>query len=557
MYRHRLCHLWIDAMKCLLGIFFSLLFIFAAPAAQVVNVQYIHDLIQQRWNITVPKNELLTDSSVVANMEYLLRAIDVANYKLNGWQTTNYVAGAYATTAAADTVAAQQAVDGLIKFIGFPFKLTTIDTADSFQFTISAKGTFYINWGDGKEEFFERTDTSEQLYTHTYDDPGEYIIELDGKATAYSNGSTTPAISFNNNQNIASISGSLGQIFSTLANGTQPKFYYTFGNNPNLTGDIPPALFSGVAGKPTKNMFYGTFYGDKNLSGEIPAGLFSGIKGDPMEGVFYRTFENCSGLSGNIPGGLFDGLFGPPARDMFHATFAGCSGLTGNIPSGLFAGISGAPAQRMYNATFSGCSGLTGAIPNALFGRFDGAPQELMFGNTFFSCSGLTGSIPADLFTGITGQPAKRMFEGTFNVCTGLTGALSPDLFAGLDGVPAEKMFYNTFAGCSGLSGVLPAGLFAGISGDVAPQMFYRTFYNCSKLTGIEDGAFGEFSGTVQNQMFAETFYRNYALTGDSAKSGGKYLYEIWPDATKNYVGGMYTSATGLSDYASIPDVWK
>ena len=69
-------------MKCLLGIFFSLLFIFAAPAAQVVNVQYIHDLIQQRWNITVPKNELLTDSSVVANMKYLLRAIDVANYKL-------------------------------------------------------------------------------------------------------------------------------------------------------------------------------------------------------------------------------------------------------------------------------------------------------------------------------------------------------------------------------------------------------------------------------------------------------------------------------------------
>ncbi|MBR5566862.1 MAG: hypothetical protein IKW09_02030 [Alphaproteobacteria bacterium] len=544
-------------MKWLLGVLFSGLFVFAAPAAQVVNVQYIHDLIQQRWDITVPKNELLTDSSVVANMEYLLRAIDVANYKLNGWQTTNYVASEYATTAAADTVAAQQAVNGLIKFIGFPFKLTTTETTDYFQFTISAKGTFYVNWGDGTEERINRTDTNEELYTHTYDEAGEYTIELDGKATAYSNGSTTPAISFNDNQNIAAISGSLGQIFSTLANGTQPKFYYTFGNNPNLTGGIPPALFSGVAGKPAKNMFYGTFYGDKNLNGEIPAGLFSEIKGDPMEGVFYRTFENCSGLSGGIPDGLFDGLSGPPARDMFHATFAGCSGLTGNIPSGLFAGISGAPAQRMYNATFSGCSGLTGAIPNALFGRFDGAPQELMFGNTFFSCSGLTGAIPADLFTGITGQPAKRMFEGTFNVCTGLTGSIPADLFAGLDGVPVEKMFYNTFAGCSGLSGVLPAGLFAGISGDVAPQIFYRTFYNCSNLTGIADGAFGELAGTVQNQMFTETFYRNYALTGDSVKSGGKYLYEIWPDATKNYVGGMYSGDTGLSDWTDIPSVWK
>lgn len=544
-------------MKWLLGVLFSGLFVFAAPAAQVVNVQYVHDLIQQRWGITVPKNELLTDSSVVANMEYLLRAIDVANYKLNGWQTTNYVAGEYATTAAADTVAAQQAVNGLIKFIGFPFKLTTTETTDHFQFTISAKGTFYVNWGDGKEEVIERTNTNEELYSHAYDKAGEYTIELDGKATAYSNGSTTPAISFNNNQNVAGISGSLGQIFSTLANGVQPKFYYTFGNNPNLTGGIPPGLFSGVTGKPGKNMFYGTFYGDNNLNGQIPRGLFSGIVGEPMEGVFYRTFENCSGLGGGIPDGLFDGISGPPARDMFHATFAGCSGLTGNIPSGLFAGISGAPAQRMYNATFSGCSGLTGAIPNALFGRFDGAPQELMFGNTFFSCSGLTGSIPADLFTGITGQPAKRMFEGTFNVCSGLTGALSADLFAGLDGVPAEKMFYNTFAGCSGLTGVLPAGLFAGISGDAAPQMFYRTFYNCSNLTGIADGAFGELTGTVQNQMFTETFYRNYALGGDSVKSGGRYLYEIWPDATKNHVGGMYTSATGLSDYASIPDVWK
>ena len=87
--------------------------------------------------------------------------------------------------------------------------------------------------------------------------------------------------------------------------------------------------------------------------------------------------------------------------------------------------------------------------------------------------------------------------------------------------------------------------------------MFYRTFYNCSKLTGIEDGAFGEFSGTVQNQMFTETFYRNYALTGDSVKSGGKYLYEIWPDATKNYVGKMYSDDTGLSDWANIPSVWR
>ena len=87
--------------------------------------------------------------------------------------------------------------------------------------------------------------------------------------------------------------------------------------------------------------------------------------------------------------------------------------------------------------------------------------------------------------------------------------------------------------------------------------MFYRTFYNCSNLTGIDDGVFGVLTGTPQNQMFTETFYRNYALGGDSVKSGGRYLYEIWPDATKNHVGGMYKLATGLSDYSAIPNAWK
>ena len=543
-------------MKWVLGIIFGVLCSFSAYAGLAVNVDYIHSLIQRKWDVTVPLNDALTDTSMVANMEYLLRAVDVANYKLNGWVTTNYAESEYATNAAADTVATQLAVDNLIKFIGFPFSLTTTDTTEYFQFTMSAKGTFYVNWGDGNEEVIERSDTNETTYEHTYATAGEYKIELDGKATAYSNGSTTPAISFNNNQNVAKISGSLGIIFPTLANGTQPKFYYTFGNLPNLGGAIPPSLFTGINGKPTKNMFYGTFFGASNLTGHIPEKLFAGIKGDPMEGLFYRTFENCSGLGGDIPAGLFAGLDGAPARDMFHATFSGCSGLTG-FGGALFAGISGAPAQRMYNATFSGCSGLTGSIPSGLFGVFNGVAQELMFGNTFYSCSGLTGGIPANLFAGVTGQPAKRMFEGTFNMCSGLTESIPADLFAGLDGTPMEKMFYNTFAGCSSLSGDVPSGLFANISGAAAPQMFARTFYNCSSLTGIQDGVFGALTGGAQNQMFMEMFYRNYALRGPSARIGGQYLYEIWPNATSSHVGKMYSDDTGLSDWISIPSAWK
>lgn len=543
-------------MKKLFTSFLLTLLSITANAGPVVNADYVHKLIQQKWNIIIPFNEQLTNRNVVVNMKYLLSAIDVANKKLNGWQTSSYGTGEYATTQVADTIAAQYAVDNLIKFIGFPFKLTTTEATEEFQFTISAKGKFYINWGDGKEEVIDKPDTNETTYTHAYEIPGQYIFEMDGKATAYNNGSTTAAISFNNNQNVYSITGSLGQVFSTLPNGGQPKFYYTFADNHNLHGTIPPGLFSGITGKPVKNMFYGTFYNATNITGTIPKNLFSGLSGNPMEGIFYRTFENCTNITGVIPAELFAGIYGPPARDMFHSTFSGCSGLTG-LSQGLFAGISGQPAQRMYNSTFSGCSNLVGEIPSGLFGQFDGPPQELMFGNTFYACGGLTGEIPSNLFAGINGQPMKRMFEGTFNMCSGLTGTISPELFANISGTPVEKMFYNTFAGCSGLTGNVPNGLFSKISGDVAPQMFYRTFYNCSSLTGIQDGVFGSLSGPAQQQMFTETFYRNYALVGDSAKSDGKYLYEIWPNATTNQVGKMYEGATGLSDFEFLPSAWK
>ncbi len=533
------------------------MFVNTAFAGQIVNVEYIHNFIQQRWGVAVPYNPSLTNPYVVANMEYLLTAVDVTNAILNEQQITNWGTSEYATKQIADLVATAEAINNLVKPLGveYPFGVETTQT-DTFDIDISAKGDFVIDWGDGNIQMISKSDTANTTYSHTYDTANTYLIKIKGAATGYSRDSTTAAISFNNNANISSIFGSVGQVFSTLASGENPKFYYTFADLTNVSGRIPAELFSGITGAPSKNMFYGTFYGSAGFNGTIPAALFSGLDGAPTEGVFYRTFEKCTGLTGAIPGDLFVGIYGSPARDMFHATFSGCSGLT-EIQGALFSGIFGAPAQRMYNATFSGCSGLTGTIPNVLFGKFNGPPQELMFGNTFFSCSGLTGAIPGDLFAGISGAPAKRMFEGTFNVCSGLDGTLPPELFASISGAPAEKMFYNTFAGCSNITGVIPSGMFSKIYGDVASQMFYRTFYNCQKITDIEDGAFGNLGGDAQNQMFAEMFYRNYALRGDSAKIGDKYFYEIWPTATKNQVGGMYMGATGLSDYANIPSVWK
>ena len=337
--------------------------VFCAHAAQVVNVDYVHKLIAQKWDISVPikTNNIMA----VANMKYLLTAVDVANEILNGEKTTDYGNGEFATLQVADTVATIQAVDTLIqKSIEYKFFLTTTST-NSFSFSISAAGKFYVDWGDGKRQTITKPDTTNTTYSHNYDTANTYTIGIGGQATAYNTSATTAAISFYVNDSdtqskkIASIDGSLGAIFGTLSSDTnnQPRFNKTFS-------------------------------GASNMTGSIPANLFTGISGAPAMAMFTYTFSGCSGLT-SIPDDLFAGIFGAPATLMFGTTFSGCSGLT-SIPDDLFAGISGAPASGMFQSTFSGCSGLT-SIPENLFGNISGTAQSFMFLETFYNCTSLTG----------------------------------------------------------------------------------------------------------------------------------------------------------------------
>ena len=439
-----------------------------AHAAQIVNVDYVHKLIAQKWDISVP---IKADNPMqVANMKYLLTAVDVANEIFNGEKTTDYGNGEFATLQVADTTATNTAVETLVRKIdkGPEFTLTTTPDTSGFEFSISAAGEFVVDWGDGTVETITKPDTTDTKYSHGYDTAGAYTIGLSGQATAYNTNTSTAAISFyydgdTQSKKIASIDGSLGAIFGTLPDATekQPRFYWTF-------------------------------YGASNMTGSIPSDLFAGISGAPASNMFYRTFYNCSGLT-SIPDGLFAGISGAPASYMFAYTFEGCSGLT-SIPAGLFAGISGAPA-------------------------------ESMFAYTFYNCSGLT-SIPAGLFAGISGAPAEGMFSGTFSGCNGLTGAIPDGLFAGISGASASFMFAGTFEGCRG-------------------------------LTSIPENLFGNISGPTQGNMFSSMFDSCTSLTGPSARINGKYLYEIWPELSFNYVKGPYYGCTGLSDYSTMPAVWR
>ena len=201
-------------MKRLLFSIFCVLLCATAQSAQIVNVEYIHKLIEQEYGITVPYNSELTNPHVAANMKYLLTTIDAANSILNGEQITDYGNSEYATTVATDTVATLEMVRDHVRDYKF-FATTTGDTT-SFSFSISASGVFHIDWGDGKRESYRKTNTTATTYSHEYDTAGEYVIKIGGYRTGGG------SISFSGNKNLGKIDGSLGAIFPTIkkADGT-------------------------------------------------------------------------------------------------------------------------------------------------------------------------------------------------------------------------------------------------------------------------------------------------------------------------------------------------
>ncbi|MBD5391596.1 hypothetical protein HDR66_02205 [bacterium] len=441
--------------RLIFAAFVTLSVIAPVCAAQIVNVEYIHKSIEQKWGVTVPYNPALGDEKIVANMKYLLTAVDVANQMLG--TTTNYGNDAqYATLVVADTVATDTAIDTLIKAQEPKFTITTTPDTDSFSFTTSAKGSFTIDWGDGTVQPITRSRATVQTYSHLYSTAATYKITIEGQATMYN--ISNPAISFKNNENIAELDGSLGKIFGTIG-----------------TGDT-------LATQP----------------------------------VFSDTFSGCTSLT-KISSDLFSGISGT-MQSMFSRTFYGCTNLT-SIPSGLFASISG--------------------------------PAESLFGNTFEACISLK-SIPNDLFSSISGA-ASRMFMSTFRDCTSLQH-VPAGLFSSISGAE-NSLFDSTFDGCTSLE-TIPSGLFAGID-STADMLFFETFKNCENLTGIPANLFGDMSGDLMTQTFYGTFSGCTALTGQSAKIGSQFLYQKWPDATATKTGNCYKDASGLTDWADIPDDWK
>ena len=596
-------------MKKILFAIFGCFVALCAHAAQIVNVDYIHKIIQQEWDVTVPirTNNIMA----AANMKYLLTAIDVANEILNGEKTTDYGNGEFATLQAADTIATNQAVETLVrKEDKSPkFFLTTTST-NSFSFKISAAGKFYVDWGDGKTETITKPDTTDTTYSHNYDTANTYTIGIGGQATAYNTDTSTAAISFSSSASkIVSIDGSLGAIFGTLSSDTnnQPRFCRTFYYATNMTGSIPANLFAGISGAPTSNMFEFTFYGCSGLTGAIPDGLFGNLTGAPASSMFYNTFYGCSGLT-SIPENLFGNISGTAQTYMFYQTFSNCTSLTG--PSARINGqylyeIWPNQTQLQVGGMYKNATGLSDYpyIPvewgglGATTNEYPSAPSDAVYDfyltttsdtDMFAMQISAAGEFYIDWGDGksewITKSDTTNMTfghkyasNGAYNIRLGgqatayntstSTAAISFYLnpsqkrIASIDGslgaifgtlssgTNKQPRFSSTFYNATNMTGSIPENLFAGISGKPASYMFSNTFYGCSGLTSIPSELFAGISGEPASYMFDSTFDGCKGLTG--AIPAGLFAGISGATAAERMFSRTFSRCSGLT---SIPE---
>ena len=328
--------------------------------------------------------------------------------------------------------------------IDYPFSFTQTVASDNSAvqvFRISAKGTFYIDCGDGgtlsgngvvtgTTQIERPSETTKATYTCRYTNRGTKTVQLGGEATGYSTSSNTAAITV-----LASpvtIYGDLSAIFPDMGSGYDqyPRFIGTFRGKTALES-IPDTLFSKyTVGRPY--MFQDTFSGCTSLQ-TIPEPLFVNITGAATS-MFLETFSNCTSLQ-TIPERLFENIT-DAASGMFYGTFSNCTSLQ-TLPERLFANITSA-ADRMFQNTFFGCYNITGYIPPKLFAGLinHNSPKALyMFANTFYY---VLKGCPANTTQFITGyesdwggfvscEPVSGVPVYTVTYSCGLTDGSAPE----------------------------------------------------------------------------------------------------------------------------------
>lgn len=284
--------------------------------------------------------------------------------------------------------------------------------------SISAQGTFYIDWGDGTIETKNKPTTDQASYSHSYpkDDVNQgYSISIGGLATGYYSASGTTynvsAISFYRSGRgglstyIKTLSGSLGAIFPTI------------GNTSGLTGT---ALLE------KQPRFIQTFRGASSWQGNIPAGLFSGVNGDFAPSMYRQTFYQCSALSGYIPGTLFNNMStgNAPINEVMSNVFYQTTNLATVCPTGTEQIITGYESYWNSRVACSVCP--AGQYSTAPGSSCTECPTGTYNPNTGSTSASDCISCAAGTYNNLTGQSAcTQCVANTYNPDTGSTSALA------------------------------------------------------------------------------------------------------------------------------------
>jgi len=176
--------------------------------------------------------------------------------------------------------------------VEYPFSITTTyqsSTSWEFDFGIAAKGKFYVDCGDGGTlakksgtgtvsggTTITQNAIAPAVYKCTYTSAGAKTIRFASTNVTQMNGSYSSiiftdqgyySIPSSNAELIASMSGDLTAVFPYISSTRQyyPVFRFLFYNCTNLTGYIPPSLFSGLI-----------TIGSPSLSNELMKVVFQG-----------------------------------------------------------------------------------------------------------------------------------------------------------------------------------------------------------------------------------------------------------------------------------------
>ena len=344
--------------------------------ADIATADALDKYIRKRHNIALDG----FGGGVVA-MSYIMKAVDRANYELNGFKLIDYATGKevsyaddpnYATSDIASIAPEQEAVDTLIKKIEFPLWVVPETTAGTFVVNIASAGTFYINWGDGIINKWTKGAGQADI-SHNYADgnASNHKVYIGGDVTAHAT-TANGAIYFGvrDDRRVREVGGCMGCVFHTIGAGTevwqQPQFRETFEDNKQLTS-VPPGLFAGLRGSGHR-MFFSTF----NKSGltAIPDKLFGDSKLEPASSMFENFCKDCKSLE-TIPENLFANVSGDATGKtvIFHYAFSGCTALKA-IPVDLFGTIENINDPSVFSYMFYNDAAVKGPLAPKLNGKY-------------------------------------------------------------------------------------------------------------------------------------------------------------------------------------------